>query len=152
MKKSIVIVSNLFALALSACQSGATPTSTFTPVPAPTATPVLTQTALPLTEAPEAGSSLAPVGEPASEWNGIPIMPAAIAGEGDDESYVFTIRATPQEIQQYYELELGKLGWQPLAQGDEDASLMLIFTNESGAMLTVSIIVKGEESLVLLVK
>jgi len=79
-------------------------------------------------------------------------MPDAIAGEGDGESYVFTIKATPQQVQEYYQLELGKLGWQPFATGNGDSSLMLMFTNNASATLTVSIIAKGDEVLVLLVK
>jgi hypothetical protein len=124
------------------------PTLTVTAVPtlAPTSTPILP------TETPDAISGLVPEGKPASEWNGIPIMPDAIAGEGDEESYVFTVKATPQQVQEYYQAELGKLGWQPFATGDGDSSLMLMFTNDNSATLTVSIIAKGDEVLVLLVK
>lgn len=79
-------------------------------------------------------------------------MPDAVAGEGDEEGYVFTIKATPQQVQEYYELELGKLGWQPFPQEDGEVSLMLIFMNEDSTTLTVSVIAKGDEVLVLLVK
>lgn len=130
--------------------------------PSPTASPTLTLTVLPTlaptntfvpsTETPDAVSALLPEGQPASEWNGIPIMPEAIAGEGDEESYVFTVKATPQQVQDYYQLELGQLGWQPFATGDGDSSLMLMFTNSASATLTISIIAKGDEVLVLLVK
>jgi hypothetical protein len=77
-------------------------------------------------------------------------MPGAIAGEGDEEGYVFIIRATPQQVQDYYQLELGKLGWQSIAQGDGESSTMLIFMNNTSTTLTVSIIAKGEKVLVLL--
>jgi hypothetical protein len=83
---------------------------------------------------------------------GTPIMPVAIAGEGDEEGHVFTIRATPQQVHDYYRLELGKLGWQSVAQGDGDSSTMLIFVTNTSATLTVSIIAKHDEALVLLVK
>lgn len=138
----------LLALILTACSSFAqptptpTPTGTFAAVPTRTATRAPTHTPSPPTETPGT----------ASEWNGIPIMPGAVAGDGDEESYVFTIQATPQEVQEYYELELGKLGWQLSAQEDDDASLLLIFINDASATLTVSIIAKGDEALVLLVK
>jgi hypothetical protein len=79
-------------------------------------------------------------------------MPEAIAGEGDEESYVFTIKATPQQVQEYYQLELGKLGWQPFSTDNGDSSLMLMFTNNASATLTISIIAKGDQVLVLLVK
>ena len=79
-------------------------------------------------------------------------MPGALAGEGDEESYVFTIQAAPETVQAYYELELAKLGWQPFAQGDGHSSVMLIFADSNEATLTVSIISKGDKALVLLVK
>jgi hypothetical protein len=50
-------------------------------------------------------------------------MPGAVAGDGDEEGYVFTIKATPQQIREYYELELGKRGWQSSAEGDGVPSL-----------------------------
>jgi len=146
-KKSIAV--SLLLLSLAACSRFAPPTPTvvptltFTAIPALTATLAPTNTPLP--------STATPVGQPASEWNGIPVMPGAITGEGDGESYVFTIKATPQQIQDYYQLELGKLGWQPFAQEGGDSS-MLTFMNDASETLTVNIIAKGDEALVLLMK
>jgi len=141
-KKPITISLLFFILVLTACSTliqtnpVATPTLILTAVPslAPTNTP------LPSVARPNA----------LSQWNGIPIMPAAIAGEGDDQGYVFTVRATAQQVQDYYQAELGKLGWQLLATGDGDASLS--FVNNASETLTVSIISKGEDVLVLLAK
>ncbi|HEX9386663.1 MAG TPA: hypothetical protein VF918_10130 [Anaerolineales bacterium] len=147
MKKPIAASLLLLMLVLAACSNFKQPS--------PTAIPTLTLTVLPTfapTQTPDAVSSLIPEGQPASEWNGIPIMPEAIAGEGDQESYVFTIKATPQQVQEYYQLELGKLGWQPFATDNGDSSLMLMFTNNASATLTISIIAKGDQVLVLLVK
>jgi len=147
LKKPIVVALLLFAIILTACSGFGLPTPTpirrptFTAVPTLTAILTPTSTPLPPTETPAV----------ASEWNGFPIMPGAVAGDGDEESYVFTIKATAQQVQEYYQLELGKLGWQSSAEGDGDASLTLIFTNDA-ATLTVSIIAKGDEALVLLVK
>lgn len=158
MKKSIAVDVLLFGLILSACSSfrqatpAAFPTLTLTAGPAPISTPVPINTPLPPTVTLEPAAGVAPEGHPASEWKGIPIMPDAITGEGDDESYVFTVKATPEQIEGYYQLELGKLGWRSLSKGNSDSSLMLIFTNNDSATLTVSIITKGDEALVLLVK
>lgn len=154
MKKPITAILFLLVLILTACSSITQPTSTAVPTLTLTVIPTLaaTNTSLQPTGTPDAVSTLVPEGLPASEWNGIPIMPDAIAGEGDEESYVFTIKATPQQVQDYYQLELGKLGWQPVATGDGDSSLILMFTNNASATLTVSIIAKGDEVLVLLVK
>lgn len=79
-------------------------------------------------------------------------MPGARAGAGDEEGYVFTIQATPQQVQEYYQLELAKLGWQPSAQENSNSSLILSFLDSASATLTVSILSKGDEVLVLLVK
>ena len=154
MKKPIAASLFLLIFFLTACSNfiqktpNTVPTLTLTIIP----TLIPTNTSQPPTETPDAVAALVPEGQPASEWNGIPIMPDASAGEGDEESYVFTIKATPQQVQEYYQLELGKLGWQPFATGDGDPSLMLMFTNNASATLTVSIIAKGDEVLVLLVK
>jgi hypothetical protein len=152
-KKPIVVCSILFLLILVACSNFIRPNPTTVPTPTFTIVPtlVLTNTSVPQTETPGAVSAIAPEGQPAAEWNGIPIMPDAIAGEGDEESYVFTVKTTPQRVQEYYQLELSKLGWQPSATGDEDSSLMM-FTNNASATLTISLIAKGDEVLVLLVK
>ena len=155
MKKPIAVCSILFLLILVACSNFIQPNPTTVPTPTVTIIPtlVLTNTSVPQTETPDAVAAIAPEGQPAAEWNGIPIMPDAIAGEGDEESYVFTVKATPQQVQEYYQLELGKLGWQPFATGDgNSSSLMLMFTNNASATLTITIIAKGDEVLVLLVK
>jgi hypothetical protein len=154
-KKPIAASLFLLILVLAACSNLIQPNPTGIPTLTLTAVPtlVLTNTLLPPTETPDAAAALVPEGQPASEWNGIPIMPDAIAGEGDQESYVFTIKATPQQVQDYYQLELGKLGWQPFGTGEGNStSLMLMFTNNASATLTISIIAKGDEVLVLLVK
>lgn len=154
MKKPIAASLLLMIIILTACSNFMQPSPTASPTLTLTVLPTLapTNTFVPSTETPDAVSALLPEGQPASEWNGIPIMPEAIAGEGDEESYVFTVKATPQQVQDYYQLELGQLGWQPFATGDGDSSLMLMFTNSASATLTISIIAKGDEVLVLLVK
>ena len=154
MKKPIAASLFLLILFLTACSNFIQTTPNIVPTLTLTIVPMLipTNTSQLPTETPDAVTALIPEGQPASEWNGIPIMPDAIAGEGDGESYVFTIKATPQQVQEYYQLELGKLGWQPFATGNGDSSLMLMFTNNASATLTVRIIAKGDEVLVLLVK
>ncbi len=79
-------------------------------------------------------------------------MPGAVAGDGDEESYVFTIQATTRQVQEYYKTELDKLGWQSLVQGEGSNALTLVFTKDGSATLTVRIITKGDQSLVLLTK
>ena len=137
-------------LTLVACSSPVQPTPTeiptFTAVPTRTATVMPTMTLLTSGETPDITS------EPASEWNGVPIMPGEIAGEGDEDGYVFTIKATPQRVQEYYQLELGKLGWQLLSQEADESSMILMFVNGAIERLTIHVIAKDGEALVLLVK
>lgn len=140
MKK--LVVASLISLILVACSNTVQLTASATPTLSATVTP--TASPLPPSETPD--------GRPASNWNGIPIMPGAVAGEGDEEGYVFTVKAMPGQVQEYYQLELGKLGWQPFAQEDGDSSTIIIFTDGASATLTVNILSKGDDVLVLLMK
>jgi hypothetical protein len=94
-----------------------------------------------------------PSGKPSSTWEGIPVMPNAIAGEGDSKGYSFTINASPDEIQTFYETQLGKLGWNMFASGQGTTNaILLIFMKDAGT-LSVSIIPQTDGIMyVLLVK
>jgi hypothetical protein len=82
-----------------------------------------------------------PAGTPASSWEGIPIMPAASNGYGDDESYTFTIAASVDEVDNYYAERMPGLGYEPFARGEgEGAGSVLLFFMKDGAMTTISII------------
>ena len=132
-----------------------TPVPTSTNTPEPTATPTLTPTRTPVppTETPEEPILPIPSGQPAKEWNGIPIMPRAIAGQGDSKGYTFTIKASAQEIQKFYESQLAKQGWQMFASGKGGTdAVILIFMKDAGT-LSVSILPQSDGTmLVLLVK
>ena len=152
-KKSIVAILSSLLFLLAACNfPGQSPTvlPTLTLTVPPTFVP--TMTSLPSPQTPDVVSSLIPDGPSVSEWNGIPIMPGTIAGEGDEESYVFTIKATPQQVADYYQAELATLGWQSFGTENKDNSLMLLFMDKTSATLTINIVAKGEDALVLLVK
>lgn len=139
-----LIAAHLVLLTLVACSGPAQPTSAVPEVSTQITTVTLAPSAVP--------PSQTSAGQSTASWNGIPIMPGAIAGEGDEEGYVFTIRATSQQVQEYYQLELGKLGWQLSAQENSGESLMLSYMDSNSATLTVSILSKDEEVLVLLLK
>ena len=125
------------------------PTSTITPEP--TNTP--TNTPVPPTETPAAPLLKMPVGEPADEWEGIPVMPGAIAGEGDSAGYSFTIEATPEEIQAFYEQELAKLGWNMFASGQGATDTVLLMFMQGADIFSLSIIPQPDGIMyVLLVK
>jgi len=87
------------------------PTATMTEAPSP----------VPLTETPSFIIMTVPPGTILSSWNDIPIMPGALAGgeidDGKGAGYVFTVRASADEVKTFYKTELGKLGW------EEDTSM-----------------------------
>lgn len=141
--KTFSIFSALWFL-LAAC-SGA-------PAPAAPAAVALPESGPPGVEAIDPLTPSASDVQPAAAWNGIPIMPGATAGEGDAEGYVFTIQATPVDVQEFYEIELGKLGWGLAREDSDNATLALLFINSASKTLTISIVSKDGQALVLLAK
>ncbi len=134
MKKNFLLYSIAFLFFVYACTSAVkAPSVTVTAAVAvdPTVESSKTPTQIKVkpTETQERLSIPLPSGVPATEWQGIPIMPGAIAGEGNDQGYSFTIQSTLEEIQEFYEGELTALGWELLAAGQgETNSILLIFT------------------------
>ncbi len=165
---SKAILLSVLVMALASC-SAIAPQPTETPVPThtqtsvpsatntsePTNTPteMPTETPVPPTETPSALVLQMPSGKAASEWEGIPVMPDAIAGEGDSAGYAFTIDATAEEIQAFYEAALGDLGYTMFASGQgATEAIMLIFMKDLDT-LSVSIIPQPDGIMyVLLVK
>ena len=156
------ILLSVLVIVLTSCSSFApkpteTPIPTETSLPTSTSTPeptnTPTKTPVPPTETPSAPDLPMPSGKPSSEWEGIPVMPNAIAGEGDSKGYSFTINATPEEIQKFYEQELGKLGWNMFASGQGTTNAILLIFMKDASTLSVSIIPQPDGIMyVLLVK
>jgi len=159
---SKLIALSVFAVGLTSCNTFApkpteTPTATATSVatltstPKPTNTP--TQTPVPPTETPAAPELHMPSGKPSSNWNGIPIMPNALTGEGSSQGYSFTVNSSSDEIQKFYEKELGKLGWNALASGQGSSNSILMIFIKDLSTISVSIIPQPDGVMyVLLVK
>ncbi len=74
--------------------------------------PMSTLEALP-SAMPQLQAYINPTGTPVSDWNGIPIMKEATAGEEftDTHTYSFKVNAKVEDAQKFYETELPKLGW-----------------------------------------
>ncbi|HCS39725.1 MAG TPA: hypothetical protein DIW44_09105 [Anaerolineaceae bacterium] len=150
------IVLSILVIVLASCSSFApklteTPIPTATNAPIPTSTPKPTIIAVTPTETPSKPVLPMPSGKPSSEWEGIPIMPNAIAGEGDNLGYSFTINASPDEIQKYYELELGKLGWSIFATGQGKTDTVLLIFMKDGGTLSVSIFAQPDHIMYVLI-
>ncbi len=126
---SIVLLSFGCACTSAAKAPPATATATVTVKPTAESSKTPTQTKIKPTETQEQLSIPMPSGVPAAEWQGIPVMPGAIAGEGNDQGYSFTIQSTVEEVQEYYEGQMAALGWELLAAGQgETNSVLLIYT------------------------
>jgi hypothetical protein len=72
-----------------------------------------------------------PLGEPTTEWQGIPIMPGAISGGETDDGYEFTTQATIDEIAQFYEVALAAQGYSLTTTGEEAGVTFLLFQKGS---------------------
>jgi hypothetical protein len=80
-------------------------------------------------------------------------MPKAIAGDGDNKGYSFTVKASPDEVQNFFEKEMKKLGWNKMAIGQGETKAMFLFFEKGSEMVTVGIIPEADGLiLVLLVK
>lgn len=80
-----------------------------------------------------------PTGAPLTEWRGIPILPDASAGEGDDSGYAFIVKAEPEEVQRFYEKTLEALGWTILANSLDDTGAVLLIAMKEESMLTLTV-------------
>lgn len=131
----------------------ATSLPTATPTPLPTLTPTIkpTETPLPPTETASIAVLPRPTGKPVSSWNGIPVMPEAIAGNGDSQSYTYIVKASQYTIVKYYTVAMAKLGWNMFATGQGSAgALMLLFMKGSTAM-SISIIPQPDDLMYILI-
>ncbi len=101
---------------------------------------------------PDVSKYLNPQGQPVSDWNGIPIMPQASAGQEFSKStYSYRISGVDETaIQGFYNDKLKAAGWSSpfSAQGGSAGGLML-FTKES-QVLTITITKSDQDEVVLL--
>lgn len=84
-----------------------------------------------------------PSGTPLADWNGIPIMPGALAGEALDGAYQFTIAADFDAIKNFYETELSKLGYELTVDVNEIGGSAILNFQKEGTSGTVVIIPIG---------
>jgi len=82
-----------------------------------------------------------PQGTPVSEWNGIPVMPQATAGQEfkDSNTYSYKVDASIQQVQDYYKTELDKLGWKSSFTMPGNDTVAVQMYEKDGSFLTVTI-------------
>lgn len=95
--------------------------------------------------------SLDPQGTPVQEWRGVPIMPQAVAGQefSESDTYSFRVNATAQGVQEFYNQQLGTLGWtQPFEVPLEAEGGLLMFQKEDSNLMIL--IAPSEDALVVI--
>jgi len=129
------------------------PITTITiPAGEPVAIPSETLTFTPVLEN-SATAILPPLsGKPVSSWNGIPIMSDAILGEEKEDGYSYSIKAAAEQVQDYYDTEMPKIGWKFFATGRGETGSLLLMYQKDEKTTTVSIFEQGGLTLVLLIQ
>jgi hypothetical protein len=91
---------------------------------------------------PDFGDMFNPQGEPVSEWNGIPVMPQATAGQefADSNTYSFKADATVKDATDFYDAEMDKLGWSSTFNlpGDENGAALVFSKDSHIATITIT--------------
>ncbi len=100
---------------------------------------------------PDVSGYLNPTGAPATEWNGIPIMPQATAGqEFSSSTYSYKIPLMAQsEIETYYDAQLKDLGWTSEFSAATGAQGGLLLFSKDSQVLTITV-AKSDQDLVVL--
>jgi hypothetical protein len=93
-----------------------------------------------------------PKSDPQKEWNDIPVMPGALAGEECTDMYVFTVAAAAEEVKVYYDEALKNLGWEIFpGMGDTGAGGLFLIYQKDGAILSIIVTPSTQKEGVLLV-
>jgi hypothetical protein len=85
-----------------------------------------------------------PGGVPAKLWKDIPIMPGAVTGEENEDRYRFMLKATVDQVEDFYKSELPKLGWKFNTKGTGENGAPIFIFSKSGRVLSISVIVSGD--------
>jgi len=100
---------------------------------------------------PDFGNMFNPKGEPVKEWNGIPVMSQATAGQEHDKSnYSFKFTGTAKEASDFYSAEMVKLGWSSMFSMPGDANGAILAFQKDSKVMTVTIVTTDNETVVLL--
>jgi hypothetical protein len=94
-----------------------------------------------------------PQGEPVAEWNGIPIMEQATAGqEHDANNYSFKFTGTTKEAVDFYNDQMVKLGWTSMfSMPGNEAGAVLAFQKDD-SVLTITVVTTDADTVVILTK
>jgi len=83
------------------------------------------------------GDLLNPQGTPVEEWNGIPVMPEAVAGQEAQGMYSYKANVTSEAAAEFYTTRLTALGWKE--QFNQPGETTILFYLKEGQSLTITI-------------
>lgn len=112
--------------------------------------PLSTAMAVPTNEYDMPGDFFNPQDPPLSEWNGIPVMPGAIAGDESEGLYGYTIKVDVKAVQDFYAEKLPALGWSETFTMPDSSGLAVLVYQKGSQMLTVTITTLDDHLLVML--
>lgn len=146
------LLAGMMLLLLAACSGGQGVNAPASPSPEPSSTPRPTKGPPTVTYTPFDIEQIVPVSTPARSWEGLPIMPGALTGSGDEAGYAFTVRATGEDVRDFYLEHLPDFGWQHFGSGAGDPNPALMIFMKGSETLTVSYFPRDDGLLVLLVR
>jgi hypothetical protein len=80
-----------------------------------------------------------PQDPPLTEWNGIPVMPEAIAGDESDGLYGYTIKVEVKAVEEFYAGKLPALGWTEQFSMPGTSGMAILVYQKDNQTLTVTI-------------
>ncbi len=84
------------------------------------------------------GDIFNPQGAPLTQWNGIPIMPQATAGEEVTGLYSYKASATNEEATEFYVTQLTSLGWSEQVKETGETTLLYYVKDPQGVTITIA--------------
>lgn len=112
--------------------------------------PIGTAMAAPTDEYGLPGDVFNPQNPPLSEWNGIPVMAGAIAGDESDGLYGYTIQVDVKAVEEFYAQQLPALGWAETFSMPSSSGLAVLLYQKGNQILTVTITTLEDHLLVML--
>jgi len=79
-------------------------------------------------------------------------MPQASSGREESGVYSYTIRATIQQVLDFYDREMPEVGWQPFATGTGETGNLLLMYQKDSTITTIGVIAQGNTILVMIVQ
>jgi len=71
-------------------------------------------------------------------------MPGAVTGEENEDRYRFMLKASVDQVEEFYKTELAKLGWKFNTEGTGENGAPILIFSRSGKILSISVIVIGD--------